>query len=886
MTQMEPTIFKFIWRYSKRQQLIMLGLTVASWPILYYTLELPKIIINQVIGPGSGGDTIVPIYGMQFETVTALIGLCIIFLVLVLISGGIKYFINVFRGRLGERMLRRLRYQLYARLLRFPLPYFKKVAPGEIIPMITAEVEPVGGFIGDSIALPAFQGGMLLVYLGFIFAQDPFLGAAAIALYPVQIWLIPKLQKRVNLLAKERVRTVRQLADRIGDTISGVQEVHAHDTSRLERADIATRLGKIFDIRYKLFKLKFFIKFLNNFIAQLTPFFFYSVGGYLVIEREITLGALVAVIAAYKDLASPWKELLSYYQLKEDVKIKYEQVIEQFQPPEILNAELQFPPEGEIEKLSGEFSASNVSLSEDGRVKNVDSVTLTFKLDEHVAIVGPGGSGRDELAQLLSRLVFPTTGSIRIGGTNVTELPEYVTGRRLSYVGQTPYMFANTVRENLFYGLKHAPHERELEGEAKAQRDLDAENAELSGNDPDDFLADWIDYGDAGVDSIEALERRAIEVLRAVGMEQDIYRMGLLGTIDPALERTLAEGILTARKTLREQFEGSKEARLVEPFDAAAYNNNATLGENLLFGTPVGEAFDMERLALNPYVLEVLEKSGLIEDMLKMGRSVAETMIEIFADLPPGHEFFEQYSFISSEDLPEYQTTLSRTARQSFEEMREDDRERLLSLPFKLIPARHRLDVLDDAMRARLLEARKVFADGLPEELQGTVEFFDAEKYNAAATLQDNILFGKVIYGQAQAQNKVAEMITETLKALNLTEAVMEAGLNYHVGVAGSRLSGSQRQKIGFARAIIKRPDALVVNEGITAMDSAAQVIVLETVLSTFKDRAVIWALHRPSYAERFDKVVVMRGGRVVEQGTFESLNKEGTALYDLLQHE
>jgi ABC-type multidrug transport system fused ATPase/permease subunit len=886
MTQMEPTIFKFIWRYSKRQQLMMLGLTVASWPILYYTLELPKIIINQVIGPGSGGAQNVPIYGIQFDTITALIGLCFIFLVLVLISGGIKYFINVFRGRLGERMLRRLRYQLYARLLRFPLPHFKKVAPGEIIPMITAEVEPVGGFIGDSIALPAFQGGMLLVYLGFIFAQDPFLGAAAIALYPVQIWLIPKLQKRVNQLAKQRVRTVRQLADRIGDTISGVQEVHAHDTSRLERADIATRLGRIYEIRYKLFKLKFFIKFLNNFIAQLTPFFFYSVGGYLVIEREITLGALVAVIAAYKDLASPWKELLSYYQLKEDVKIKYEQVIEQFQPPEILDAALQLPPEGKIEKLSGDFSASNVSLSEDGRVKNVDSVTLTFKLDEHVAIVGPGGSGRDELAQLLGRLVFPTTGSIRIGGTNVTELPEYVTGRRLSYVGQTPYMFATTVRENLFYGLKHAPHERELEGDAKAHHELEAENALLSGNDPDDFLADWIDYGDAGVDTVEALESRAIEVLRAVGMEQDIYRMGLLGTIDPAVERTLAEGILTARKTLREKFEGSKEARLVEPFDDAAYNNNATLGENLLFGTPVGEAFDMERLALNPYVLEVLEKAGLIADMLKMGRSVAETMIEIFADLPPGHEFFEQYSFISSEDLPEYQTTLSRTARQSFEEMREDDRERLLSLPFKLIPARHRLDVLDDAMRARLLEARKVFADGLPEELKGTVEFFDAEKYNAAATLQDNILFGKVIYGQAQAQNKVAEMITETLKALDLTGAVMEAGLNYHVGVAGSRLSGSQRQKIGFARSIIKQPDALVVNEGITAMDSAAQMTVLETVLSTFKDRAVIWALHRPSYAQRFDKVVVMRGGRVVEQGTFESLNREGTALHDLLKDE
>ncbi|MDH3233984.1 MAG: ABC transporter ATP-binding protein/permease [Alphaproteobacteria bacterium] len=883
---MEPTIFKFIWRYSKRQQLIMLGLTVASWPILYYTLQLPKEIINKAIGPGASGTQTASFFGFQLDIIVYLMVLCVMFLVLVLISGGIKYFINVFRGRLGERMLRRLRYQLYARLLRFPLPHFKKVAPGEIIPMITAEVEPVGGFIGDSIALPAFQGGMLMVYLGFIFVQDPFLGAAAVALYPIQIWLIPKLQKRVNQLAKERVRTVRQLADRIGDTISGVQEVHAHDTSRLERADIATRLGIIFTIRYKLFKLKFFIKFLNNFIAQLTPFFFYSVGGYLVIQGDITFGALVAVLAAYKDLASPWKELLSYYQLREDVKIKYEQVIEQFQPPEILDAELQFPPEGKIEKLSGDFSVANVSLSEDGRVKTVDSVSLTFKLDEHIAIVGPGGSGRDELAQLLSRLVFPTTGSIRIGGTNAAELPEYVTGRRLSYVGQTPYMFATTVRENLFYGLKHTPRERELEGEAKVKRDLAAENALLSGNDPDDFLTDWIDYADAGVDGMDALEHRAIEVLRAVGMEQDIYRMGLLGTIDPATHPELANGILKARQTLREHFEGSKEARLVEPFDEAAYNNNATLGENLLFGTPVGEDFDMERLALNPYVLEVLEKAGLIDDMLAMGRSVAETMIEIFADLPPGHEFFEQYSFISSEDLPEYQTTLSRTAKQTFAEMREDDRERLLSLPFKLVPARHRLDVIDDAMRGRLLEARKMFAEGLPEELKGTVEFFDAEKYNAAAALQDNILFGKVIYGQAQAQNKVAEMITETLEALNLTEAVMEAGLSYHVGVAGSRLSGSQRQKLGFARSIIKRPDALVINEGITAMDSAAQSKVLDTVLSTFKDRAVIWALHRPSYAQRFDKVVVMKGGRIVEQGSYEELNKEGTVLHDLLQDE
>ncbi len=76
-------------------------------------------------------------------------------------------------------MLRRLRYMLYSSILRFRLPRFRRVSGGELIPMITAEVEDVGVFIGEAIATPAFQGGTLLVYAVFIFVQDPFLGAAA-----------------------------------------------------------------------------------------------------------------------------------------------------------------------------------------------------------------------------------------------------------------------------------------------------------------------------------------------------------------------------------------------------------------------------------------------------------------------------------------------------------------------------------------------------------------------------------------------------------------------------------------------------------------------------------------------------------------------------------
>ena len=109
-------------------------------------------------------------------------------------------------------------------------------------------------------------------------------------------------------------------------------EIHTNNTVKLQLTDFAALLGRIYDIRFEIYQRKFFVKFLNNFIGQLTPFFFYSIGGYLVIRGNLSFGALVAVLAAYKDMASPWKELLDFYQQKEDLRIKYEQIVEQFQP--------------------------------------------------------------------------------------------------------------------------------------------------------------------------------------------------------------------------------------------------------------------------------------------------------------------------------------------------------------------------------------------------------------------------------------------------------------------------------------------------------------------------------------------------------------------------
>ena len=135
---MESSILRFVLRHSRAEQIKLVLFTLAAFPFLYYSLDLPKIIINQAIG----GDVFPrELLGYSFEQVPYLMVLCGIFLGLVFVNGGFKYFINVYRGVVGERMLRRLRYQLLNHVLRFPLPQFRKLSQGEIVSMITAETD-------------------------------------------------------------------------------------------------------------------------------------------------------------------------------------------------------------------------------------------------------------------------------------------------------------------------------------------------------------------------------------------------------------------------------------------------------------------------------------------------------------------------------------------------------------------------------------------------------------------------------------------------------------------------------------------------------------------------------------------------------------------------
>ncbi|CAM9936215.1 unnamed protein product, partial [Phaeothamnion confervicola] len=786
---MERGLFSFIWRYSKREQLLIVPLVIASMVVLFASLDLPKTIVNEPIQgkrfpspdstvtflriafdlPGFLGGPTVLLEGFQMERTPYLIALSLAFLSLIVVSGLLKLQINTMKGWMGERMLRRLRYSLFDHILRFPLPHFRKVKSAEMATMIKDEVEPLGGFIGEAIITPLFLGGQALTALFFILYQHIFLGMIAFGMVVVQAVIIPRMRRRLLVLSKERQITARQLAGRIAECVDGVVEIHAHDTSNYERAEISARLGKMFRIRFELFQRKFMIKFLNNFLSQVTPFLFYLVGGYLAIQGRLDIGTLVAVIAAYKDLPSPIKELIDWDQQRMDVQIKYTQVVEQFTTDDLAQPELQKLVETPLLPQQGTVRAANLSLLDESGGKVLDAVSFEYGLEEHVAIVGTAGGGGSELAQVISRLLPPSSGTIEMGGIDITRAPEAVTGRAIAYVGSSAYLFPVSVRDNLLYGLKHRPvREQEYQGDALRDREVELRESRRAGNSTCDIGADWIDYESAGVSGPQDMDERILEVLRAVDLEETIFEMGLRSALTDRQDPGIAASVLRARDVMRERMNKPGITELVERFDLSRYNRNATLAENLLFGTPVGKTFDVDNLAKNAYVRKVLEDTGLAGDLLKVGHKLAETMLELFSDLPPGHELFERFSFIQHDDLPLVKDILAQVADVGLDRIEESDRSTLLALPFKMISARHRLGLIDEAFEARILEARRLFAANLPEGMRGAIEFFDPGRFIGAASLQDNILFGKIITGQAEGAARIGRLMRQILDELEL----------------------------------------------------------------------------------------------------------------------
>jgi len=854
---METNLYRYILRRSLRPQVFLMAAIFGLGFLNPYMLGLTKRIINTI------GQR-------QLE---AVLWLCMFYLGAVLATGALKYVKQNLEGFISETMLRDLRSDLYQRILRFPLPHVRNTQVGQLVAMILGEAEDLGQFFGEAMSVPLFHGVMLLGSIGFMLWQNPWMALAGMALFPLQVWLVRKIQRRVIRLSRDRVRLVRGLSDRIQESVGGIQEIYANDTVAYEATGFRGQLRKIFRVRMRIYNLKYLVKWINNFLEKLGIFLLLLLGGWLIITRPGTfdLGGLVAFLEAYRQLNEPWRELINYIQQRDNARVKYEQIIVSFDPPGLrpeFPLEERFPDP--VPQLAGAYDVRGASVILDGTAPVLDQLRLSTPPHQHIAVVGGAGSGKSTLTLVLAKL-YGYTGTVLLDSMELAQLPAAIAGRQIGYVGSEVRLFTGTVFENLVYGLRHRPVAaagREGDGRSRAGEPAEPE--------------EWLDLSLVGARDPAGLLAAALETARVVGLEDDLYAFGLRAAIDPARKPEIAERLLVARRLVMERFRQERGEAMVEFFDRDRFASYASIGENILFGQSAAPELGLDRLAGHDHFRSVIAEVGLQGLLLALGADAAREMVDIFKDIPADHELFVNFSLLTAAELPEYTQLVSRLERVPPEALSPADQERLIALSLRVIPARHRLGKIDEAFMAKVVAARRRFADTLPPALKDFVPY-DRERYFAERTLLENLLFGRAFSTSSLAVKRVHAIVEEVIATHGLREVVMEAGLDYPVGLAGSRLSPAQRHKVVLARALLKRPHILILDDPFSALESDKRAAMHQRIIQAMKGRTIIAVVKEPELARLYDRVVVLESGKVMEFGTYEELAGRHGAFRRLL---
>jgi ABC-type multidrug transport system fused ATPase/permease subunit len=157
-------------------------------------------------------------------------------------------------------------------------------------------------------------------------------------------------------------------------------------------------------------------------------------------------------------------------------------------------------------------------------------------------------------------------------------------------------------------------------------------------------------------------------------------------------------------------------------------------------------------------------------------------------------------------------------------------------------------------------------------------------RQHIAIVPQDVMLFGGTIYENIKYGNIFAteEEIIEAVKKSNAYEFIMQFPdkFNTVVGDRGIQLSGGQRQRIAIARAILRNPSILILDEATSNLDSESEKLVQEALETLMKNRTSIIIAHRLSTIRNADKIIVLQHGKIVQQGTYDELMKDTSGLF------
>ncbi|NQX43952.1 ABC transporter ATP-binding protein [Paenibacillus tritici] len=427
-------IVKYFLPYWKQTLLVMLVLCISAVLGL-----LPPLLIQQII------DRALPGKNLQL-----LVLLVVASLATTVVSGLLGVLQNYLNSFISQNIVHDMKNQMYRHLQGMPLQFFSGVKQGEVITRMTSDIAGIQGVFNSTIVNFASNLFILISTAATLFIMNWKLALLGILVVPLFIMPTRKMGNLRWKLAKETQEKISEQNQIIEETLSlsgyMLMKLFTREDTELAGFRTVNAQATRLQIRESMAG-RWFMLVLTTF-TSIGPMLIYLYGGYLFIQGELTVGAIITFVALLGRLYSPVMQMTNLYVDVNRSVALFERIFDYFDmDPLIVDTPLALPESADGEDIVFE----QVDFSYHPDKPALRGISFTAAAGSLTALVGPSGAGKTTITNLIPRLYELQAGVIRIGGKDIREFTLHSLRSQIGLVTQDTYLFNGTIRENLLY---------------------------------------------------------------------------------------------------------------------------------------------------------------------------------------------------------------------------------------------------------------------------------------------------------------------------------------------------------------------------------------------------------------------------------------------------
>jgi len=387
------------------------------------------------------------------------------FLGLALIQGGATYLSGRLAGKTAEGIAKRIRDYLFDHLQRLPFRYHDKARTGELVQRSTSDVDAIRRFFSEQAIGVGRIVLLFVVNLAVLIRLDPRLALLSVLVVPITIGMSFYFFRKISDAYEAYQEQEATLSTRLQENLSGVRVVKAFARQDFERSKFDAENWEKFTRGRRVLRLHSVYWPISDILSSFQLLFGLTIGALMVMDGMITIGTYVAYAGLIIWIIWPIRNLGRLVTQMSSGLVSYGRVTELIkEPEEPLNVGEYVPSEAP----AGGLDFSGVEFEYEAGSSVLREIDLQVEPGQVVALLGPTGSGKSSLVNLLPRFYDYTGGSLKLDGVELNSYPRSYLRGHIGIVEQEPFLFSRTIRENIAYGVKREVSQDDIEAAARA----------------------------------------------------------------------------------------------------------------------------------------------------------------------------------------------------------------------------------------------------------------------------------------------------------------------------------------------------------------------------------------------------------------------------------